>query len=108
MRPLALAALFAAVAAGCGPDAPSERALTVRAVYVQPEFEGLAATFDHEAIPDVMDAMRMAFPVAEPALIEDLEPGQKVSLTIAQHPRLEVVAIEALPAETELVLAEDA
>lgn len=69
-------------------------------------FEGAAATFDHEAIPDQMDAMRMDFPLADSAVVAGLAPGAKVRLTLQTEPRLEVLAAEPLPDSTRLRLAE--
>ncbi len=96
------AALFVSA---CGGAADTADALKVRAIYVQPEFEGEAATFNHETIPGLMDAMQMAFPIADKALLDGLVPGQKVMISISQEPRLEVVGIETLPDSTTLELA---
>ena len=106
MRLAVLALLAVTFLVGCGGGEPAEDAnlLTVRAVYMHPEFEGLAASFDHEAIPDLMDAMQMTFPVADANLLQGLLPGQKVTLTISQEPTLQVVEIKRLPDDTELVL----
>lgn len=107
MRYAAILLVAATLLVGCGTDDPAiaEDVLAVRAVYVQPEFEGAAATFNHETIPGLMDAMQMAFPLADKALLDGLTPGQKVTISIAQEPRLEVVAIAPLPDSTTLTLA---
>ena len=99
-----LLALLAAV--GCAETAEPTRTVKVRAVYERTVFEGAAATFDHEAIPDVMDAMRMDFPLADSGLVRGLAPGAKLTLTLQTEPRLEVLAAEALPDSTTLRLAE--
>ena len=101
--------LVALLASGCTKSAetaaPSET-VEVRAVYEKTVFDGAAATFDHEAIPDVMDAMRMDFPLADSGLVRGLAPGAKVALTLQTEPRLEVLAAHALPDTTTLRLAE--
>ena len=99
-----LAVLLAAAVAGCAPAAPET--VEVRAVYERTVFDGVAATFDHEAIPDVMDAMRMDFPLAEPTVVDGLDAGDKVALTLQTEPRIEVVAARPLPDSTRLRLAE--
>ena len=99
-----LLALLAA--AGCAETAEPTRTVKVRAVYERTVFEGAAATFDHEAIPDVMDAMRMDFPLADSSVVAGLAPGDKVTLTLQTEPEIEVVAVAALPDTTALRLAE--
>ena len=96
--------LFALLAAGCASDPPAAT-VEVRAVYERTVFDGAAATFDHEAIPDVMDAMRMDFPLSDSAVVAGLAPGTKVRLTLQVEPRIEVMAVEALPDTTTLRLA---
>ena len=100
---------LALLAAGCtSPEAPPEAPATtvdVRAVYEKLVFDGAAATFDHEAIPGEMDAMRMDFPLADPSVVASLAPGDKVRLTLQTAPRIEVLAAEALPDTTALRLA---
>jgi protein SCO1/2 len=44
--------------------------------------EGLVV-LDHEDIPGFMDAMTMSFRVSEPALLEGLEAGARVSFRVA-------------------------
>ncbi len=101
MRRFLFLALFAA---GCTKAPPAETA-SVRAVYEKTVFDGAAATFDHEAIPGVMDAMRMDFPLVDPSVLAGIAPGAKVRLTLQTRPRIEVVAAEALPDTTTLHLA---
>lgn len=91
-----------AAVAGC---TPAPETVAVRAVYEKTVFDGAAATFDHEAVPGVMDAMRMDFPVADPSVVAGLRPGDKVTLSLQTRPRLEVVAAAPLPASTRLRLA---
>ena len=102
MRRLAALALFAA---GCTSGPPAET-VEVRAVYERTVFDGAAATFDHEAIPGEMDAMRMDFPLADSALVAGLAPGDKVALRLQTEPRIEVRALRPLPDSTHLRLAE--
>lgn len=96
--------LLALLAAGCASDPPAET-VEVRAVYERTVFDGAAATFDHEAIPGKMDAMRMDVPLADAALVAGLAPGDKVALALETEPRLRVVAIRPLPDSTRLRLA---
>ncbi len=98
---------FVLLVAGCAtePAVPAET-VAVRAVYERTVFDGAAATFDHEAIPDVMDAMRMDFPLADSSVVAGLAPGDKVTLTLQTAPRIEVLAAAALPDSTALRLAE--
>lgn len=39
-------------------------------------------TLDHGEIPGVMGAMKMSFPVADPKLLEGLQPGQQVEFDV--------------------------
>jgi hypothetical protein len=98
---------LALLAAGCSdrPAGPSQT-VEVRAVYERTVLEGAAASFDHEAIPGRMDAMRMDFPLADSALVAGLAPGDKVALTLQVEPRLEVLAAAPLPDTTRLALAD--
>ncbi|HEX9950566.1 MAG TPA: copper-binding protein [Rubricoccaceae bacterium] len=98
-------AALALLAAGCTSGPPAET-VEVRAVYERTVFDGAAATFDHEAVPDVMDAMRMDFPLADAALVAGLAPGDKVAIALETAPRIRVVAVRPLPDSTRLRLAE--
>lgn len=106
LRPVTrFAVLLALALAACGNAAPApEAVVTVRAVFVEPLFEGQAARFDHEAVPGWMDAMTMPFAVSEPSLVADLPPGTKVEIQIDTTAGANVVAVERLPAATELRL----
>ncbi len=90
--------------AGCTPE-PAPETVDVRAVYEKTVFDGAAATFDHEAVPGVMDAMRMDFPIADPSVVAGLRPGDKVTLSLQTEPRLEVLAAAPLADSTRLRLA---
>lgn len=39
-------------------------------------------TLDHGAIPGLMEAMEMSFPVSDPKLLEGLAPGQQVEFDV--------------------------
>ncbi len=97
--------LLTLLAAGCAEAPPPVETVAVRAVYEKTVFDGAAATFDHEAIPGEMDAMRMDFPLAESSVVAGLAPGAKVRLTLQIDPRIEVMAVEVLPDTTTLRLA---
>ncbi len=86
-------------------ETPPVETATVRAVYEKTVYDGAAATFDHEAIPGVMDAMRMDFPLPDSSVVAGIAPGTKVRLTLQTEPRIEVMAVEALPDTTTLHLA---
>jgi protein SCO1/2 len=89
MRVLALALAIALCA--CGADTYDARGV-VRAVRA-PEHQ---VTIEHGAIAGLMPAMTMSFDVADPKLLDGVEPGQYVEFRIAKRgARLEIVALEA-------------
>ena len=97
------ALVLLALTAGCA-DAPADApTLTVRALYIEPMYDGQAMMAEHEAIPDRMPAMRMPFRVADPAVLDGLVEGGPVQLTL-DSASLAVVAVEPLPAGTALEL----
>lgn len=107
------AVVLLAALVGCGDAstrveaAAADATTTVRAVYKHPLYDGAAMRVSHEAIPDLeMPAMEMPLAVADPELLRGLVPGSKVSLTVRTEPSVEVVAVEALPDDTALTLAE--
>ena len=104
--PVRRLALLALLASGCAPE-PAEPTPTVavRAVYERTVFDGAAASFDHEAVPGVMAAMRMDLPLADPAVVAGLAPGDRVTLALRTEPRIEVVSATPLPDSTRLHLA---
>ena len=104
-----LVLLLALALAACGDPTPAPEALvTVRGVYLESLFDGQAARFDHEAVPGWMDAMTMPFALRDPALVADLPAGTKVAFQIDTTAGASVVAIERLPAATELRLRDAA
>ncbi|WP_412060234.1 copper-binding protein [Rubrivirga sp. IMCC45206] len=97
-------AVALALLAGCAePRAPT---LQVRAVYLEPMYDGQAMRVDHEAIPEVMPAMEMPLSVASPDLLADLAPGAIVRLTL-DSASFRVLDVERLPAGTALTLADE-
>ena len=100
MRALSLG-LLALAACSDAPTGPPT--LEVRALYIEPAYQGEAILVNHEPIPDRMPAMRMAFRLYTPALLDSLTEGSKVRLTL-DSASLEVVGIEKLPYETVLDL----
>lgn len=68
---------------------------------------GVSLTLDHEDIPDYMSAMRMTFPVADPAQVSQLKAGDKISFDLVQqHGGVYAIQhVELLPADTALKLA---
>ena len=97
-----------ALAVGACSEAPAPRdgaTITVRAVYLQSQYEGQAMLVDHEAIAGRMPAMRMAMQVYTPALLDSLTEGAKVRLTLDSTSLL-VRDVEVLPFETVLNLHE--
>ncbi|WP_412070516.1 copper-binding protein [Rubrivirga sp. IMCC43871] len=103
MRPVLLVATLV-LAAGC--TQPEPPTLRVRAVYLEPMYDGQAMRVDHEAIPDVMPAMEMPLSVLSPDLLADLAPGAIVRLTL-DSASLRVLDVERLPEGTVLTLGED-
>ena len=99
LRPLT-ACLVLALAACAEPTPPT---LTVRALYVGPQYEGQAAIVEHEEIPGAMEAMRMTLRVDAPGAFDDVEPGRPVRLTL-DSASLAIVGVETLPADTRLDL----
>ena len=99
-----LALLLALTLGGC--TDPTSDALVVRGEYRSTVYDGAAMMVSHEAIPALeMPAMQMSLPVGEAELLEGLQPGDKVALTLQTEPRLRIVGVERLAPETPLELA---
>ncbi len=112
MRPLlTLSAhvVVCALALGACADAPAEEPATVevRGVFVESMYDGQAMLVNHEAIPGRMPAMRMAFRLATPALLDGIAGGTPVRLTL-DSTSLEVLDVDGLPSGTALELGPDA
>ena len=75
---LAAALLLGAFACG-GQDT---RSGTGRGEVVAVDAGNGEITLDHGEIPGVMGAMKMAFPVADPKLLEGVEPGETVDFDV--------------------------
>lgn len=99
---LLLFLLFLLSGASCAPE-PREESETPRihdAVGTIISVEGERVLIDHEDIPGFMDAMTMAFPVADPSLLEGLEEGARVEFRVAvDGASYEIVAIEVVSFE---------
>lgn len=95
--------LLAAV--GCGGESVERH--EVRGRYLGPAFDGEAMQVAHETIPDVMEAMTMAFRVEEPSELDRLKPGDPIAFEwviegIGSHAE----KIRVLPPDTVLELEE--
>lgn len=76
--------LLGLAAAACAPestDAPVGQK-THEAVGTVVSVEGEYVLIDHGDIPGFMDAMTMTFPVSDPALLEGLEEGTRVTFWV--------------------------
>ena len=89
--------------AACSDPAPTASTLEVRALYIEPAYQGEAILVNHEPIPDRMPAMRMALRLYTPRLLDSLTEGSKVTLTL-DSASLDVIGIEELPFDTVLDL----
>lgn len=93
-RLLLLAGLAVLGAAACGPDGWEGRG-EVREVMAA---EG-QLVIAHEDIPGLMPAMTMSFDVADPALLREVEPGQRVAFRLVRRGKVyEITALEPEPA----------
>ena len=108
MRPALLVLL--AVAFGACSDAPAEDSsatVQIRGIYLRSMYDGQAAVLQHEPVYGRMPAMTMPFKVYTPALLDSLEPGTKVRITVDSLSLTTIVGIEPLPAETVLNLYDE-
>jgi protein SCO1 len=82
--------LFAAIAAplvGCHSNPPQhfaekgvEKTFPVRGTIVSTD--ATHVTLDHEAVPGFMDAMTMPYKLADPSVVSELHPGDRITATI--------------------------
>ncbi len=78
---------------------------TVRGRVVGPSQQGQALKSDHEAIPEVMDAMRMDFPLEDPADAGRFPAGSLIEFEyVVDGFDTRIRKIESLPEGPELVL----
>jgi protein SCO1/2 len=78
-----LCLLILAVSA-CAPEPPAvdDSPKSYEAVGTIVSVEGEYVLIDHDDIPGLMDAMTMTFSVSEPALLENLDRGSRVSFRV--------------------------
>jgi len=82
LRPLAPALALALLVgtAACG-EAGVQHGTGVGSVVAVDTAAG-EITLDHGAVPGVMGAMKMSFPVSDPKILEGVEPGQTVEFDV--------------------------
>jgi protein SCO1/2 len=61
---------------------PASRSGSTRGVVVAVNRDAGEITLDHEAVPGLMEAMKMPFPVADPKILEGVQPGQQVEFDV--------------------------
>jgi len=61
---------------------PASQSGTTRGVVVGVDRAAGEITLDHEAVPGLMEAMKMPFPVSDPQILEGVEPGQQVEFDV--------------------------
>jgi len=76
----ALGAALLAIALGCGGG--DVQSGTGEGKVVAVDAAAGEITLDHGAVPGVMGAMTMSFPVSDPKLLEGLDPGERVSFDL--------------------------
>jgi len=90
---------IAALALACG--GPSRYQAEGVVEEIQREYGQVV--IDHEDIPGLMPAMTMNFDVADPALLDELAPGQRIEFVVEYDQRgYRVVAAEVIDAATAL------
>ena len=112
LRPFALFLVGLACAgllAGCAedPEPAATETYTVRGLYLGTAFDSAAVVVSHEAIPGVMDAMRMQLRVRDRAELRGLRAGDKIRFTLADDGSgFAMHALDQLPPDTPLDLAD--
>jgi protein SCO1 len=89
LRRIVVAAALLAGISGCHRAAPKgeikaslTRSYPVRGVVVKTDAQDGQVTLNHEAIPGLMEAMTMAYPVTDRAALSELHPGDTIVATI--------------------------
>lgn len=96
---------FSVSLAVCTSERAQEHRFQVRGVFLGQRFEGVAMRVRHEAIPGYMEAMAMDFKLADPAELEDLSPGDKISFVyVVTEDDSYAEDLRVLPPETRLEL----
>jgi len=87
-------AIFLVCSLACQPPAPPEK-LVGQGVVQKVVPEDRRVVIAHDDIPGFMQAMTMSFEVRNPALLEKLTPGERVSFTLERTDQtLYLVAVE--------------
>lgn len=76
----AVGALLAGCRQKAAPAGPEQR--PVRGKVVAVNVPGQSILLDHEAVPGVMEAMTMEYRVADPAVLGEVHPGDRISATL--------------------------
>lgn len=86
---MGLAAVLACgMFAGCKQSAPApagpviSKTFKIRGKIVAVDFAASKITLDHEAIPGFMDAMIMPYKVADPSIMSELHPGDRITADV--------------------------
>ena len=78
--------LLIVFAAGCRKPQPAAPAVTktfkIRGKIVATDVAAGKITLDHEAVPGFMDAMIMPYKLADPSIMSELHPGDKISADV--------------------------
>lgn len=108
--PLVGTALAVSLLVGCASEDASPAAsetYTLRGLYLGSAFDSAAAVVSHEAIPGVMDAMRMQLRVRDRAEVRGLRAGDKIRFTLTDDGRgFAMSDIAKLPPDTPLDLTD--
>ena len=95
LRSLVLLFILPLAAAACGADAPRAQKAPVThqgvGVVVDVNVEKARVKINHEKIEGKMEAMTMWFPVKDPALLQGLQPNDKVAFTVAEEESADLI-----------------